>query len=135
MQIVTHQVLGRRRWKDLTVEGINKEIASLIAKNVFEVVPIAKGITLTTSKPVLKIEHYMVHIVVQGFTQREGVDYKEVFAPITNLGSIHIIYALTTKYDLEPDEMDVSTAYINGKLEEELYMLPSDCVEIKLGYC
>ena len=73
--------------------------------------------------------------MVQGFTQREGVDYKEVFAPVTNLGSIRIIYALATKYDLEPDEKDVSTAYINGKLEEELYMLPSDCVEIKLGYC
>ena len=32
-------------------------------------------------------------------------------------------------------EMDVSTTYINGKLEEEFYMLPPDCVEIKLGYC
>ena len=73
--------------------------------------------------------------MVQGFTQREGVDYKEVFAPVTNLGSIHIICALTTKYDLELDETDVSTTYINGKLEEEFYMLPPDCVEIKLGYC
>ena len=73
--------------------------------------------------------------MVQGFTQREGVDYNEVFAPVTNLGSIRIICALTTKYDLELDEMNVSTAYINGKLEEELYMLPPDCVEVKLGYC
>ena len=136
MQILTHQVLGRRQWKDLTVEGINKEIASLIANNVFEVVPISKGITLTTSKPVLKvklnaaskIEHYKVCLVVQGFTQHKGVGYKEVFAPVANLESICIIFALATKYDLELNQMDVSTTYLNGELEEELYILPPECV-------
>jgi hypothetical protein len=52
------------------------------------------------------------------------VHYKEVFAPVANLESIRIILALAAKYDLELDQMDVSTAYLNGELEEVLYLSP-----------
>lgn len=67
--------------------------------------------------------------------QKEGIDYKEVFAPIANLESIRIILALAAKYDLELDQMDVSTAYLNGELEEELYLTPPKGVQIPEGFC
>lgn len=81
------------------------------------------------------IERYKLHIVARGFVQKEGVDYKEVFAPVANLESIRIIIALAAKYNLELDQMDVSTAYLNGELEETLYMHPPEGVPIPEGCC
>jgi len=60
--------------------------------------------------------------VACGFTQKEGVDYQEVFTPVANLDSVHTLIALAAKHDLELDQMDVSTAYLNGELQEELYI-------------
>ena len=81
------------------------------------------------------MERYKLRIVARGFTQQEGVDYQEVFAPVANLESVRIIMSLAAKYDLELDQMDVSTAYLNGELEEELYMSPPPGVPIQPGYC
>ena len=63
------------------------------------------------------------------------MDYQEVFAPVANLESVRIIVSLAAKYDLELDQMDVLTAYLNGELEEELYMSPPEGVPIQPGYC
>ena len=63
------------------------------------------------------------------------MDYQEVCAPVANLGSVHTLIALTARYKLELDQMDVSTAFLSGELEEDLYMLPSDEVPIQPGYC
>ena len=54
----------------------------------------------------------------------EGIDYKEVWVPVANLESICIILALAAKYDLELDQIDVATAYLNRKLQEELLLVP-----------
>ena len=82
-----------------------------------------------------EVEHYKVWIVAQGFTQVEGVDYKEVWAPVANLKLIHVILALVTKYNLELDQIDVVMAYLNRELKEELYMLLPEGVAIPNGYC
>lgn len=81
------------------------------------------------------IERFKLRIIAQGFVQKEGVDYKEVFAPVANPKSIRIIPALAAKYDLELDQMDVSTAYLNGELEEVLYLSPPEGIAIPDGYC
>lgn len=74
-------------------------------------------------------------IVTCGFTQKHSIVYKEVFAPIANLESIWIILTLATKFNLELDQMDVATAYLNGELEEELYLTPPKGVPILNGHC
>ena len=87
---------------------MEEELLSLNLNHVYETVPIPAGVTPITSKPVVqikynqtgKVERYKVWIVAQGFTQREGVDYKEVFAPVANLESVRIIIALAAKYNL-----------------------------------
>ena len=119
------------------------ELLSLNSNHVYETVPIREGVTPTTSKPVFQIKHdhngkvewYKLQIVARGFTQHEGVDYQEVFAPVANLESVRIVVSLAAKYDLELDQMDVLTAYLNGELEEELYMSPPEGVPIQPGYC
>ena len=55
-------------------------------------------------------------------TQREGIDYNETFSPVSTKDSFRIIMALTAHYDLELHQMDVKTAFLNGDLEENVYM-------------
>ena len=54
---------------------------------------------------------------------------------MANLDSVHTLIALAAKHDLELDQMDVSTAYLNGELEEDLYVISPEGVPIQPGYC
>jgi len=60
--------------------------------------------------------------VARGFTQTYGVDYNETFAPIAKFTSICCILALAALEDMEIHQMDMKTAFLNGKHEEEIYM-------------
>jgi hypothetical protein len=60
--------------------------------------------------------------VAKGYTQREGIDYNEIFSPVSCKDSFRIIMSLVAYYDLELHQMDVNTALLNGDLEETVYM-------------
>ena len=60
--------------------------------------------------------------MAKGFTQREGIDYNETFSPVSCKDSFRIIMALVAHYDLELQQMDVKTTFLNGDLEENVYM-------------
>ena len=68
------------------------------------------------------IERYKVKLVAKGFTQKEGIDYTETFSPISKKDSLCIILALVAHFDLELQQMDVKTAFLNGELDKEVYM-------------
>ena len=68
------------------------------------------------------IEHHKAKLVPKGFTQKDGIDYKETFLPVFRKDSLIIIMALVAHYDLELHQMDVKTTFLNGNLEEEVYM-------------
>jgi hypothetical protein len=81
-----------------------------------------------------KVERYKISIAAQGFIQKEEVGYEETFSPVANLDSIWTIVSLAAKYDLQLDQMGVSTAYLNGKLEEKLYPKPPEGVPVQPRY-
>ena len=54
--------------------------------------------------------------------QREGIDYNETFSPVSCKDSFGIIMTLVAHYDLELHQMDVKTTFLNGNLEENVYM-------------
>ena len=59
--------------------------------------------------------------MVKGYTQREGVDYKETFSLVLRFASISLILAMVTSLNLELHQMDVKTAFLNGELDEEIF--------------
>jgi hypothetical protein len=61
-------------------------------------------------------------LVVQGFSQKEGIDYKETFAPIACLEAIRILLTFSVAKGFKLHHMDVKSAFLNGVLEEEVYV-------------
>ncbi|KAM1998218.1 hypothetical protein EV2_005744 [Malus domestica] len=70
-----------------------------------------------------RIERHKARLVAKGFTQKEGLDYHETFSPFSTKDSLRIIMALTARFNLELHQMDVKTAFLNGSLDEDIYMV------------
>ena len=68
------------------------------------------------------IERYKTRLIAKGFAQKEGIDYKETFSPISKKDSLRIIMTLVSHFELELQKMDVKTTFLNGNLEKEAYM-------------
>nr|GEX65383.1 beta glucosidase 46 [Tanacetum cinerariifolium] len=74
-------------------------------------------------------------LVVKGFTQTYRVDYGETFSPVADIRDIRIFIAIATYYDYEIWKIDVKTAFLNGHLSEEVYMVQPEGVKSYLGKC
>ena len=61
-------------------------------------------------------------LVAQGYTPIEGVDFDETFAPVARLESIRILLAIASHLNFKLYQMDVKSAFLNGKLQEEVYV-------------
>ena len=66
--------------------------------------------------------------MVKGYSQRQDIDYDEVFAPVARLETIRLLISLATQNQCKIFQMDIKSAFLNGYLEEELY------VEQTIGY-
>ncbi|RVW62247.1 Copia protein [Vitis vinifera] len=68
------------------------------------------------------IQTFKARLVAKGFKQREGIDYFDTYAPVARTTLIRILFALTSIHNLFVHQMDVKTAFLNGDLNEEVYM-------------
>ncbi|GKB26844.1 retrotransposon protein, putative, ty1-copia subclass [Tanacetum coccineum] len=62
-------------------------------------------------------------LVAKGYTQLYGVDYEETFSSVANIKTIRILISIAAYYDYEIWQMDVKTAFLNGYLDEDIYMV------------
>ena len=60
--------------------------------------------------------------MAEGYTQKEGIDYEETFSPVVRFSSIRLILTIVANLNLELYQMDIKKAFLNGELDEEIYM-------------
>jgi len=111
-------------------DAMKEELKTMDDNKVWDLVELPKGAKRVGCKWVFKtkcdskgkIERYKARLVAKGYTQKDDIDYKETFSPVSKKDSLRIVMALVAHYDLELHQMDVKTAFLNGDLEEEVYM-------------
>ena len=114
----------------LWYNAMKNEMSCMRCKDVCDLVELPNGAKAIGCKWVFKtnkdslgnIEKYKARLVAKGFTQKKGIDYMETFSLVSKKDSLRIILALVTHFDLELQQMDVKTAFLNGKLEWEVYI-------------
>ena len=68
------------------------------------------------------IERYKAHLVAIDYSQQQGLDFDETFSPVTRFESLQVLLALAVQDGLHVHQLNVTTAFLNGKLEEKVYM-------------
>ncbi len=113
---------------DFWKPGIDREHDCITRNNTWTLVERKSGMHVLPSKYVFKVKDGKpkVRLVAMGCRQIHGVDYNETFAPVVSLTTIRTILALASHYDLELEQMDVVTAFLNGDLHEDIYMTVPD---------
>ena len=115
-----------KRW----LEAMKSEIDSMYENQVWTLVDPPEGVKPIGCRWVFKkkrdmdgnVQTYKARLVAKGFKQIHGIDYDETFSPVAMVKSIRILLAIAAFHDYEIWQMDVKTAFLNGSLEEDVYM-------------
>ena len=113
-------------WVDAMVD----EYDSIIRNSAWEIVPRLVGKSIVGSRWIYKVkqaidgsvEKYKARFFAQGFSQIEGIDYEETFAPVARYSSIQTILSLLAQMGWHIHQMDVKTVFLNGIIKEEVYI-------------
>ncbi|TYK12007.1 copia protein [Cucumis melo var. makuwa] len=110
--------------------AMDEEIKAIKKNDTWELSTLPNGKKAVGVKWVFKIkrnekgevERYKARLVAKGYSQRKGIDYDEVFAPVARLETIRLLIALAAQNNWKIFQMDVKSAFLNGYLEEEVYL-------------
>nr|GEY89887.1 zinc finger, CCHC-type [Tanacetum cinerariifolium] len=106
-------------------EAIDDEIGSIMKYNTWVLSDLLLGckwIFKRKMKVAGTVDKFKARLVIQDFTQKEGIDYFETYAPVARITTIILLLALAAIHNLVIHQMDVKTTFLNGDLEEEVYI-------------
>ena len=109
---------------------MHDELIQFVRNNVWELVPRPENKNVIGTKWIFKnktdesgnVVRNKARIVAQGYTQVEGIDYDETFAPVARIESIRLLLAIACHIGFTLHQMDVKSAFLNGILNEEAYV-------------
>jgi Reverse transcriptase (RNA-dependent DNA polymerase)/Chromo (CHRromatin Organisation MOdifier) domain len=144
----SRMLMGKR--VDEYIEAEERELWGLHQHGTFKVVCLPKDRRKITCTWVYDIKRngenqiilFKARLVAHGFKQIEGIDYVKTFSSTAQMRSFRMILMLACAYDLELTQYDISNAFLNGELEEEIYMEfppgypgkdPNECLKLNKG--
>ncbi|XP_055604574.1 uncharacterized protein LOC129752819 [Uranotaenia lowii] len=122
--------LKTRPADDLKGRGTAEEMNALAENETWELTDLPPGRTAIRNKWDFKINRdsdgrpgrCKARLVIKGCSQRLRIDYSEVYAPVVRYCTVRYLMALAVQHDLEIEQMDAVTAFLQGKLSEDIYM-------------
>ncbi|RVX04050.1 Retrovirus-related Pol polyprotein from transposon TNT 1-94 [Vitis vinifera] len=132
------------------IQAMDLEIAALHRNQTWDLVEQPSEVNLIGCKWVYKLKHkpdgsierYKARLVAKGYNQTHGLDYFETFSPVVKAATIRIILTVALSFQWEIRQLDVHNAFLNGELEEQVYMsqswllgyyIPNQSVSIEEG--
>ncbi|WZY86902.1 hypothetical protein YC2023_033288 [Brassica napus] len=127
------EAMKDKEWK----ESVGDEAGAMIKNDTWYESELPKGKKAVTSRWIFtikykadgKVERKKSRLVARGFTQTYGEDYIETFAPVAKLHTIRIVLSLAVNLGWGLWQMDVKNAFLQGELEDEVYMHPPPGLE------
>ena len=115
-----------KEWK----KAMEEEIEALRENKTWELCALPPGCKPVECKWVFRLKRneagevvrFKARVVAKGYTQRQGIDYDEIFAPVTRFTTLRTLLSIAAVRNLEIVQIDIKTAFLNGELEEEVYM-------------
>ena len=115
-----------KEWKT----AADAEFGSLMENETWELVELPEGRKAVASKWVFcvkydqhsNVDRFKSRLVVKGFSQKYGVDYDETYSPVVRFSSIRVLLGWAACNKMKIHQMDVTAAFLNGDLKEEIYM-------------
>ena len=120
----------QEEWKKACLE----QLESLRKQQVFELIDLPHGRKAIKNRWVFDIKtdgRKKARLVAKGFSQVEGIDYDEIFSPVVRFETVRIMFGLATLNNWHISGLDVKTAFLYGKLDEEIYMEQPEGFKIK----
>lgn len=81
-----------------------------------------------------KRDQYKARLVVTGFAQKETFNFDELYSPVAKMSTIRTLLAVGNQHKYNFKQLDVKTAFLNGKLKENVYIYPPKGIKCKAGH-
>lgn len=115
--------------KEMWKQAMEQELKAFEESQAWEVVDEKEADRVVQCRWVFKVKHesdnkvrFRARLVAKGFTQKEGVDYSDTYSPVLRYSTLRLLFAISVKLNFKVTHLDVTTAFLNGHLTENVYM-------------
>ncbi|GBP15544.1 Retrovirus-related Pol polyprotein from transposon TNT 1-94 [Eumeta japonica] len=122
---------------ELWIKSIKEELKAHEDNGTWELVKKPDNVRLLDCKWVFRVKNeesssrYKARLCAKGFAQKSGIDYTETFSPTVRYDSIRLLLSIAAEKRMTIMQFDIKTAFLYGKLEEEIYMKPPEGLDVE----
>ena len=129
-EIVIPSKVDEALWHSGWKAAMDEEMSAFEKNNTWEITALLQGkkaigcrwVFTPKFRPDRMLERLKARLVAKGYTQTQGIDYGETFAPVAKFNTVRVLVALSAKCRWDILQLDVKNAFLHGELEEEVYM-------------